>query len=236
MCGVGSRCSAPSGRELRQADGCLRSIVTCPDGSRSGCRRRGAQHDVLDEDGRDQPGGADPGRGQEQGRGTVDDQEDRVSGRAWRVAAGGTGEDRAEGGDGQGAAQTAGQVTAPEAMLSWVRSTVFWAMVVVICWAQPKPIPTRTMNTLVTKRDVSAVMVARMSVLVITKIVPMTSHIFIQIISVANSGESPRLVTNQVTTTLGDGRRATTYSDSTITPTCGNPTQPDAARQNRHAW
>jgi hypothetical protein len=89
MCGVGSRGSAPSGRELRQTDGCLRSIVTCPDGSRSGCRPDGVQRDVLDEDGRDQPGGADPGRGQEQGRGTVDDQENRVSGvaGAWpRVA------------------------------------------------------------------------------------------------------------------------------------------------------
>src|ERR1700761_8145748 len=34
-----------------------------------------------------------------------------------------------------------------------------------------------------------------------------------------------KAVTNQVTTTPGDGRHSATYSDAVIPPTCGNPTQ-----------
>ena len=42
-------------------------------------------------------------------------------------------EDRAERGDGQGAARLRNRVTAPQATPNWVRSTLFWAMEVVIC-------------------------------------------------------------------------------------------------------
>ena len=47
---------------------------------------------------------------------------------------------------------------------------------------------------------------------------------------------SGKPVTNQVTTTPGNGRRSATYPDTGIPPTCGNPTQPDGIRRNRHAW
>ena len=43
-------------------------------------------------------------------------------------------------------------------------------------------------------------------------------------------------VTKQVTTTPGNGGHSTTYPDTDISPACGNPTQPDGIRPNRHAW
>jgi hypothetical protein len=48
-----------------------------------------------------------------------------------------------------------------------------------------------------------------------------------------NGAES---VTNQVTTTSGNGRQSATLSDTAIPPSCGNPTQPDSIRRNQHAW
>ena len=48
--------------------------------------------------------------------------------------------------------------------------------------------------------------------------------------------ETPKSVTNQVTTTSGKGRRSATYSDTDIRLTCGNPIQCDVGRRNRHAW
>ena len=45
-----------------------------------------------------------------------------------------------------------------------------------------------------------------------------------------------KLVTNQVTTASGNGRRSATRSDVDISPTCTNPTQDDDVGRNRHAW
>jgi hypothetical protein len=49
-------------------------------------------------------------------------------------------------------------------------------------------------------------------------------------------GEVLEPVTNQVTTTPGNGRRSSTPSDTDILPACGNRTQCDAVRRNRQAW
>ena len=43
-------------------------------------------------------------------------------------------------------------------------------------------------------------------------------------------------VTNQVTTPPGIARRSATRSDTDIRLACGNRTQHDAIRRNRHAW
>jgi hypothetical protein len=43
-------------------------------------------------------------------------------------------------------------------------------------------------------------------------------------------------VTNQVTTTSGNGRRSATHSDADIPLARGNPTQPDTIGRNRPAW
>jgi hypothetical protein len=47
---------------------------------------------------------------------------------------------------------------------------------------------------------------------------------------------SGKPVTNQVTTTPGNTRRRATRSDTDTRLACGNPTQPDGIRRNRHAW
>ena len=44
------------------------------------------------------------------------------------------------------------------------------------------------------------------------------------------------LVTIQVTTTPGNGRRSATQPDTEIPLTCGNATLRDAIRRNRYAW
>ena len=43
-------------------------------------------------------------------------------------------------------------------------------------------------------------------------------------------------VTNQATTEPGDGRHSATYPDTRNPLNCGNRTQPDGIRRNRHAW
>lgn len=73
--------------------------------------------------------------------------------------------------------QTAEQGDRAGGHAEWDRSTLFWAMVVVICWVQPKPIPIRAMSTQVTKRGAPAVIVDRASVPAIMKTMPMTGHI-----------------------------------------------------------
>jgi hypothetical protein len=57
-----------------------------------------------------------------------------------------------------------------------------------------------------------------------------------QFASTFETGRRPGPVTNQVTTTPGNGRQSATYSDTAIPPTRGNPTQPDASGRNWHAW
>ena len=45
-----------------------------------------------------------------------------------------------------------------------------------------------------------------------------------------------KIVTNQVTTALGNTRRSATRPDTDIFLACSNTTQHDAIGRNRHAW
>jgi len=53
-------------------------------------------------------------------------------------------------------------------------------------------------------------------------------------VSIGACGPDP--VTNQVTMPPGNAGRSTTQPDTAIPPTCGNTTQSDGIRRNRHAW
>ena len=54
--------------------------------------------------------------------------------------------------------------------------------------------------------------------------------------NVGQEGAVLEPVTNQVTTSPGNGRRSATPPDAHILLACGKPTQRNVVRQNLHAW